>query len=210
MRQAAADTDTSPCCLQEGAAAQEQSLRAAVSSYFDQSLSEPGGHPVPLAAPQLFGPKHWPPSCSESSLTCCDAGLSAGERQLPLKKVDRLLKPDCVALLAWASRNKPVCTAMQPCHAWAWPGWVACVACIAADLPDMERDTCPVRLNSWLLDLQGTHLTARAVTRILHGIASPAYPSDQWHKCGFWQRFTNLDFAEVMQMASTILKAPRS
>ena len=47
VRPAAADTDRSPCCLQEGAAAQEQSLRAAVSSYFDRSLPGPGGHPVP-------------------------------------------------------------------------------------------------------------------------------------------------------------------
>ena len=114
----------SPFCLQEGAAAQEQSLRAAVSSYFDQSLSEPGGHPVPLAAPQLFGLKRWSGTCSESSLTCCDSCLSAEERQLPLKKVDRLLKPDCVALLAWATRNKPVCTAMPPlsCLGLAWMG----------------------------------------------------------------------------------------
>lgn len=67
-----------------------------------------------------------------------------------------------------------------------------------------------MRLDLWVLDLQGVNLTARAVTRILHGIASPAYPSDQWHKCGFWQRFTNLDFAEIMQLALTILEAPSS
>eukprot|EP00891_Asterochloris_glomerata_P005100 jgi/Astpho2/5100/fgenesh1_pm.00073_%23_4_t len=143
---AARQLDTRGCVLstaaqQEGAAAQEQSLRGAVSSYFDQSLPEPAMPPV---------------SCL--GLAWMGSGVWHGLQQICLMRI---------AIRANETRLV-------------------------------------------VLDLQGVNLTARAVTRILHGIASPAYPSDQWHKCGFWQRFTNLDFAEIMQLALTILEAPSS
>lgn len=48
------------------------------------------------------------------------------------------------------------------------------------------------------LQLQGCTLTGRAIARILHGVASPAFPTAQWSKCGFWQQYTNIDFAQVL------------
>ena len=47
------------------------------------------------------------------------------------------------------------------------------------------------------LHLQGGTLTGRAIARILHGVASPAFPTAQWSKCGFWQQYTNIDFTQV-------------
>jgi len=32
----------------------------------------------------------------------------------------------------------------------------------------------------------GSNLSGTAVARIMHGLSTPAYPSDQWCKCGFW------------------------
>ena len=49
--------------------------------------------------------------------------------------------------------------------------------------------------------LQGCNLTGRAVARILHGVASPAFPTPQWNKCGFWQQYTNVDFAQIAAAA---------
>ncbi|XP_021746715.1 ATP-dependent DNA helicase Q-like 5 [Chenopodium quinoa] len=47
----------------------------------------------------------------------------------------------------------------------------------------------------------GTKFTPRAVARIMHGIASPAYPSSNWSKTHFWGRYTNVDFNAVMEAA---------
>ncbi|DBA84790.1 TPA: hypothetical protein ACH3X1_016785 [Trebouxia sp. C0004] len=47
----------------------------------------------------------------------------------------------------------------------------------------------------------GCSLTGRAVARILHGVASPAFPTAQWTKCGFWQQYTNVDFAQIAAAA---------
>ncbi|KAL9225578.1 hypothetical protein vseg_001483 [Gypsophila vaccaria] len=44
-------------------------------------------------------------------------------------------------------------------------------------------------------------LTPRAVARIMHGIASPAYPSATWSKTHFWGRYTNVDFKGIMEAA---------
>ncbi|KAL5552486.1 hypothetical protein UlMin_039887, partial [Ulmus minor] len=41
--------------------------------------------------------------------------------------------------------------------------------------------------------------TPRAVARIMHGIASPAYPSTYWSKTHFWERYTKIDFHTVME-----------
>ena len=56
------------------------------------------------------------------------------------------------------------------------------------------RDFFPIM--QYLL-LQGCTLTGRAIARILHGVASPTFPTAQWSKCGFWQQYTNIDFAQV-------------
>ncbi|KAM7268981.1 hypothetical protein ACFE04_024478 [Oxalis oulophora] len=41
----------------------------------------------------------------------------------------------------------------------------------------------------------------RAVARIMHGIASPAYPSSTWSKAHFWGRYVHVDFGRVMEIA---------
>ncbi|TKY59867.1 ATP-dependent DNA helicase Q 5 [Spatholobus suberectus] len=48
--------------------------------------------------------------------------------------------------------------------------------------------------------------TPRAIARIMHGIASPAYPSTAWNKTHFWGRYTNIDFKVVMEAAKAELK----
>ena len=52
-----------------------------------------------------------------------------------------------------------------------------------------------------VIPLQGCCLTGRAIARILHGVASPAFPTKQWTKCGFWQQYTNVDFAQIAAIA---------
>lgn len=41
-------------------------------------------------------------------------------------------------------------------------------------------------------------VTARALARVLHGVSSPAFPADQWVKCGVWGRYGAVDFAAVV------------
>ncbi|KAG2409659.1 ATP-dependent DNA helicase [Vigna angularis] len=48
--------------------------------------------------------------------------------------------------------------------------------------------------------------TPRAVARIMHGIASPAYPSTTWSKTHFWGRYSRIDFKVVMEAAKEELK----
>ncbi|CAL1359848.1 unnamed protein product [Linum trigynum] len=47
--------------------------------------------------------------------------------------------------------------------------------------------------------------TPRAVARIMHGIASPAYPSSTWAGAHFWGRYTGTDFEVVMEAAKAEL-----
>ncbi|KAA8529737.1 hypothetical protein F0562_034163 [Nyssa sinensis] len=47
--------------------------------------------------------------------------------------------------------------------------------------------------------------TPRAIARIMHGIASPAYPSATWSKTHFWGRYMHIDFQVVMEAAKTEL-----
>ncbi len=54
---------------------------------------------------------------------------------------------------------------------------------------------------------QGCRLTGRAVARIMHGMASPAFPADQWSKCGFWCRYTDMDFGAVQRLAERVMSA---
>ncbi|XP_054806143.1 ATP-dependent DNA helicase Q-like 5 isoform X2 [Prosopis cineraria] len=48
--------------------------------------------------------------------------------------------------------------------------------------------------------------TPRAIARIMHGIASPAYPSAVWSKTHFWGRYRHADFQAVMEAAKEELK----
>ncbi|KAK7399982.1 hypothetical protein VNO78_11180 [Psophocarpus tetragonolobus] len=48
--------------------------------------------------------------------------------------------------------------------------------------------------------------TPRAVARVMHGIASPAYPSTAWSKTHFWGRYMHIDFKVVMEAAKEELK----
>ncbi|KAK6160357.1 hypothetical protein DH2020_003738 [Rehmannia glutinosa] len=41
--------------------------------------------------------------------------------------------------------------------------------------------------------------TPRAVARILHGLASPAFPSATWSRTHFWGRYVHIDFRAVME-----------
>ncbi|CDP13310.1 unnamed protein product [Coffea canephora] len=43
--------------------------------------------------------------------------------------------------------------------------------------------------------------TPRAVARIMHGLASPAFPSATWSRTHFWGRYTQVDFKVVMEAA---------
>ncbi|KAL3501051.1 hypothetical protein ACH5RR_035500 [Cinchona calisaya] len=43
--------------------------------------------------------------------------------------------------------------------------------------------------------------TPRAVARIMHGLASPAFPSATWSKTHFWGRYMQIDFKVVMEAA---------
>lgn len=47
--------------------------------------------------------------------------------------------------------------------------------------------------------------TPRAVARIMHGIASPAFPSATWSRTHFWGRYTQIDFKVVMEAAKAEL-----
>ncbi|CAL5338190.1 unnamed protein product [Camellia sinensis] len=47
--------------------------------------------------------------------------------------------------------------------------------------------------------------TPRAVARIMHGIASPAYPSATWSKTHFWGRYTQTNFQVIMEAAKAEL-----
>ena len=57
--------------------------------------------------------------------------------------------------------------------------------------------------------LQGCELTGRAVARVLQGVSSPAFPMAQWNKCGFWQQYTNVDFAVITATAQQELDVTR-
>lgn len=48
--------------------------------------------------------------------------------------------------------------------------------------------------------------TPRAVARVMHGIASPAYPYATWGKTHFWGRYTKINFKVVMEAAKEELK----
>ncbi|XP_031268019.1 ATP-dependent DNA helicase Q-like 5 [Pistacia vera] len=50
-----------------------------------------------------------------------------------------------------------------------------------------------------------TKFTPRAVARIMHGIASPAYPSTTWSKTHFWGRYMQIEFQAVTEAAKTEL-----
>ncbi|KAF7839813.1 ATP-dependent DNA helicase Q-like 5 [Senna tora] len=48
--------------------------------------------------------------------------------------------------------------------------------------------------------------TPRATARIMHGIASPAYPSTTWSTTHFWGRYRHINFQVVMEAAKEELK----
>lgn len=47
----------------------------------------------------------------------------------------------------------------------------------------------------------GRKISGTAVARIFHGLAVPAYPRDQWSKCGFWGKYTKWDFLALARVA---------
>ncbi|KAL8156970.1 hypothetical protein AgCh_001901 [Apium graveolens] len=47
--------------------------------------------------------------------------------------------------------------------------------------------------------------TPRAIARIMHGIASPAFPSSIWSRTHFWGRYAQIEFKAVMEAAKAEL-----
>lgn len=56
--------------------------------------------------------------------------------------------------------------------------------------------------------MQGPELGPRAVARVLHGLASPAFPASTWASSSFWGRHTAVDFGAVLKAAQHIMAAP--
>ena len=40
-----------------------------------------------------------------------------------------------------------------------------------------------------------------SISRIMHGLASPSYTTDQWSKCGFWGKYARWDFLSLAEVA---------
>lgn len=40
----------------------------------------------------------------------------------------------------------------------------------------------------------------------MHGISSAAYPAAEWRKCGYWGRYSDVDFARVLKIAEEEMK----
>ena len=49
--------------------------------------------------------------------------------------------------------------------------------------------------------MQGKAAGGLALARILHGLHSPAFPREQWSRCGFWGRYADVDFDAVLEVA---------
>lgn len=52
---------------------------------------------------------------------------------------------------------------------------------------------------------RGQQVGGIAVARIFHGLSTPAFPVQQWAKCGFWGQFTAWDFSAIAEVARTEL-----
>lgn len=55
--------------------------------------------------------------------------------------------------------------------------------------------------------MQMEDVTARSLARVLHGVASPAFPADQWVKSGVWGRYGVVDFCAVLTACQQELDA---
>ncbi|KAG5236488.1 ATP-dependent DNA helicase family protein [Salix suchowensis] len=76
------------------------------------------------------------------------------------------------------------------------------------DIPSKTEQSSPFLRADIKVFLQGNSqakFTPRAIARIMHGIASPAYPSTTWSRTHFWGRYTQIDFQVVMEAAKVEL-----
>ncbi|KAI9386659.1 hypothetical protein POPTR_010G056500v4 [Populus trichocarpa] len=76
------------------------------------------------------------------------------------------------------------------------------------DIPNKMGQSSPFLRADIKVFLQGNSqakFTPRAIARIMHGIASPAYPSATWSRTHFWGRYTQIDFQVVMEAAKVEL-----
>ena len=48
---------------------------------------------------------------------------------------------------------------------------------------------------------QARAMSGISIARIMHGLASPSYPADQWGKCGFWGKYARWDFLSLADLA---------
>ena len=101
-------------------------------------------------------------------------------------------------------------------------------------VPPVEREAEPERLRADLLDFARSQLssvvkskaaggagskpgitaaskslTGRAVARIFHKVASPAFPSKEWRNNRYWGKHPNVDFEVLRQMAGETLETVR-
>eukprot|EP00887_Chlorella_sp_A99_P001903 scaffold18.g1903.t1 len=93
------------------------------------------------------------------------------------------------------------------------PGDLSCLALDVAGLPLRRADAgllqtarAVLRLNA---EQRGPALSPLAVARILHGLASPAFPADAWAKRvgAFWGSQSAADFGAVLAAAGMALRA---
>jgi hypothetical protein len=48
---------------------------------------------------------------------------------------------------------------------------------------------------------QARAMSGISIARVMHGLASPSYPADQWGKCGFWGKYARWDFLSLAELA---------
>ncbi|GKB23445.1 hypothetical protein Tco_0862846 [Tanacetum coccineum] len=78
------------------------------------------------------------------------------------------------------------------------------------DIPNKMGQTSRFLRSDIKVFLQGNShakFTPRAIARIMHGLASPAFPSSTWSKTHFWGRYIQTNFDVIMEAAQAELIA---
>ncbi|KAL2543343.1 ATP-dependent DNA helicase Q-like 5 [Abeliophyllum distichum] len=77
-----------------------------------------------------------------------------------------------------------------------------------ADVPNQMGQNSPflrADIKVFLQSNSQAKFTPRAIARILHGLASPAFPAAIWSRTHFWGRYQQIDFKVVMEAAKAEL-----
>ena len=76
---------------------------------------------------------------------------------------------------------------------------------IFGELSDTMKSTICRDLQVLLVDdrilMNRPWLSARVLTRILHGIQSPRFPSSEWRDCVFWGKYSQVLFEDILELA---------